>query len=174
MKNHPWIILCIITIIAGLALGLTNLITEGPIAEQSRIALQQSLSSVVPGAEFETLDTPEGLDGLYRATIGGETAGYVGQITVNGYNPGIVVVMAVDPEGKVMGIDVGGTSFAESPGFGTKTREPEFTSRFIGLDSAPVMDGNVDGISGVTLSSSGVIGGANKIYTAIQPLLGNE
>lgn len=171
MNKNPWIVLCIITIIAGLALGATYMITKGPIEEQEQMALQQALGDVFPGAAFEVLSGGAELDGLYEAKADGETVGYVGQITVSGYNPGIVVVMGVDTEGKVTGINVGGTSFAESPGFGTRTREPEFTSQFVGLDSRPVIGENVDGISGVTLSSHAVIGGAQKIYDSIAPLL---
>jgi electron transport complex protein RnfG len=172
MNKNPCIVLCIITIIAGLALGATYLITKGPIEEREQQVLQAALGDVFPGATFAVIDeTPEGLDGLYEAKLDGELAGYVGQITVSCYKPGIVIVLGVDLEGKITGINVGGTTFAESPGFGTRTREPEFTTQFIGLDSAPVMGENVDAISGVTISSKAVIGGTNSIYTAIEPLL---
>ena len=79
----------------------------------------------------------------------------------------IVVVMGVDNNGTVTGISVGGSDFAETANLGTRTREPEFTDRFPGLTSTPVMNENVDAISGVTVSSSAVISGAAQIYDAI-------
>ena len=67
-----------------------------------------------------------------------------------GQDPDIVVVMGVDNNGTVTGISVGGSDFAETANLGTRTREPEFTDRFPGLTSTPVMNENVDAISGVT------------------------
>lgn len=55
----------------------------------------------------------------------------------------------------------------ETANLGTRTRDPEFTDRFPGLSSTPVMNENVDAISGVTVSSSAVISGAAQIYDAI-------
>lgn len=172
MKKNPWIVLCIITIIAGLVLGVTDMITREPIKHQEELALQESLNKVVPGAEFTALETPAGLDGLYEAKNGDEVVGYVGKVTVTGYKTGIVIVMGIDMEGKIIGIDVGGTSFSETAGLGTKTKEPDFTNRFLGLTATPVATGNVDTISGATISSTAVIGGAGVIYDVIAPMLG--
>lgn len=172
MKKNPWIVLCIITIIAGLVLGVTDMITREPIKHQEELALQESLNKVVPGAEFTALETPAGLDGLYEAKNGDEVVGYVGKVTVTGYKPGIVIVMGIDMEGKVIGIDVGGTSFSETAGLGTKTKEPAFTGQFIGLEASPEAGENVDTISGATISSTAVIGGTKTIYDAIAPMLG--
>ncbi|MBE5777945.1 MAG: FMN-binding protein [Clostridiales bacterium] len=167
MKKNPWIVLCIITIIAGLVLGLTDMITREPIKEQEEKALQASLSKVMPEAEFVPMEDAKGLEGLYEAKKGDETVGYVGKITVTGYKPGIVIVMGVDMEGKITGIDVGGTSFSETAGLGTRTREPKFTDQFVGLEASPVVDENVDALTGATISSTAVITGASTIYDAI-------
>ena len=86
---------------------------------------------------------------------------------MQGFGGPIVVVMGVDNNGTVTGISVGGSDFAETANLGTRTREPEFTDRFPGLTSTPVMNENVDAISGVTVSSSAVISGAAQIYDAI-------
>ena len=160
MKSKTWLILCVITIIAGVALGCTNLLTKDSIAEQEVIALNAARTSVMASAtEFVT--------SLHRAVADGNTLGYVGQTTVQGFGGPIVVVMGVDNNGTVTGISVGGSDFAETANLGTRTREPEFTDRFPGLTSTPVMNENVDAISGVTVSSSAVISGAAQIYDAI-------
>jgi len=170
MKSKAWLILCVITIIAGVALGYTNLLTKDSIAEQEVIALNAARTSVMASAtEFVEEALPEGssLTSLHRAVADGNTLGYVGQTTVQGFGGPIVVVMGVDNNGTVTGISVGGSDFAETANLGTRTREPEFTDRFPGLTSTPVMNENVDAISGVTVSSSAVISGAAQIYDAI-------
>ena len=173
MKNKAWLILCIITVIAGVALGCTNLLTKDSIAEQEVIALNAARTSVMAAAtEFveETLPDGSPLTSLHRAAANGETLGYVGQTTVQGFGGPIVVVMGVDTDGTVTGISVGGSDFAETANLGTRTRDPEFTDRFPGLSSTPVMNENVDAIACVTVSSSAVISGAAQIYDAIAAL----
>lgn len=136
MKNKAWLILCIITVIAGVALGCTNLLTKDSIAEQEVIALNAARTSVMAAAtEFveETLPDSSPLTSLHRAAANGETLGYVGQTTVQGFGGPIVVVMGVDINGTVTGISVGGSDFAETANLGTRTRDPEFTDRFPGL-----------------------------------------
>ena len=165
MKSKAWLILCVITIIAGVALGCTNLLTKDSIAEQEVIALNAARTSVMASAtEFVEEALPEGSS---LTVADGNTLGYVGQTTVQGFGGPIVVVMGVDNNGTVTGISVGGSDFAETANLGTRTREPEFTDRFPGLTSTPVMNENVDAISGVTVSSSAVISGAAQIYDAI-------
>ena len=177
MKKQAWLILCIITVIAGVALGATDNLTRDKIAEQEAIALNAARLSVMPAAtDFAEEALPEGfaLDSLYSAKNGEETVGYVGQTTVTGFGGPIVVVLGVDGDGTVTGISVGGSSFAETAGLGTRTKEPEFTDQFKGLTGAPKLGDNVDGVSGATVSSSAVTGGAGTIYQAISALLGKQ
>lgn len=173
MKKQAWLILCIITIIAGVALGCTDILTRDSIAEQEARALNAARLSVMAEAEEfveEPLNEGATLDNIYRATKGGETLGYVGQATVSGFGGPIVVVLGVDNSGTVTGVSVGGSSFAETAGLGTRTKEPEFTDQFIGVSGKPAAGENVDTISGATVSSSAVINGAASVYDYIAPL----
>ena len=64
MKSKAWLILCVITIIAGVALGCTNLLTKDSIAEQEAIALNAARTSVMASAtEFVEEALPEVFDG---------------------------------------------------------------------------------------------------------------
>ena len=175
MKKQAWLILCLITVVAGLALSLTNSVTEEPIARQKLLASNAARVAVFPNADgFEALTLPEGskLDNAYAATSGGKTAGYVLQTTVTGYGGPIEIVMGIDSQGKITGLSVGGSSFAETAGLGTRTRDPEFTDQFIGLTAAPVLKENIDGISGATISSTAVTSGANRLYQYFLELTG--
>lgn len=175
MKKHAWLILSLITIVAGLALSLVNVVTEGPIAQQKLLASNASRIAVFPdatGFEEQTAEADSKLDSVYTATRDGQTVGYVLQTTVTGYGGPIEIVMGVDNSGTITGISVGGNNFAETAGLGTRTRDPEFTGQFVGLKAAPKLKENIDGISGATISSSAVTSGANRLYLYWQKLAG--
>ena len=67
--------------------------------------------------EFVEEALPEGssLTSLHRAVADGNTLGYVGQTTVQGFGGPIVVVMGVDNNGTVTGISVGGSDLPRRP-----------------------------------------------------------
>ena len=62
MKKVPaWVILCVIALVAGAALGTTNALTKGPIAEQAARAAEAARAAVLPAAErFEQVEVAEG------------------------------------------------------------------------------------------------------------------
>ena len=176
MKNkYAWLILCLITVVAAFALSLTNMVTEGPIAEQKLKASNAARAAVFANADAFTEQTlAEGgkLDSVYTAERGGQTVGYVLQATVSGYGGPIEVVLGVDNAGQVTGISVGGSAFAETAGLGTRTREPAFTGQFVGLTAVPELGVNVDAISGATISSTAVTSAAKRCYLYWQTLAG--
>jgi electron transport complex protein RnfG len=63
------------------------------------------------------------------------------------------VMVGVSKEGKLL--DIGITSHSETPGIGSKVSETFFTERFKGLTTNQEV--KVDGISGATYSSKGVM-----------------
>ncbi len=175
MKKHAWLILCLIALVAGFALAATNLVTAGPIEQQRIQATQAARVAVFPDASsFEemTIDGDTGLDSVYTAKSDTETLGYVLQITVAGYGGPIEIIMGVDTQGVITGLTVGGSKFAETAGLGTQVKEPAFTDQFVGLSEMPTLNGNVDTISGATISSSAVINGIIRCYQEWEALTG--
>ncbi|HPF88805.1 MAG TPA: RnfABCDGE type electron transport complex subunit G [Candidatus Limiplasma sp.] len=167
MKKQAWLILCIIALVAGLALAATNMVTAGPIEEQRIKATREARIAVFPDADDFTemaTDIDTGLDSIYEAKLNGETIGYVLQNTVSGYGGPIEIIMGIDLDGVVTGMSVGGSDFSETAGLGTQVKEPEFTGQFIGLSEEPTLNGNVDTISGATISSTAVIKGVIECY----------
>ena len=175
MKKQAWLILCIIALIAGLALAATNMVTAGPIEEQRVKAIQAAREAVFPAADsFEkmSLDANASVDSMLAAKSGSDTIGYVIQITVAGYGGPIEIIMGVDLKGVITGLSVGGSKFAETAGLGTQVKEPAFTDQFVGLAEMPTLNGNVDTISGATISSSAVINGVIKCYQQWEAVAG--
>lgn len=176
MKKHAWLILCIIALVAGLALATTNLVTAGPIEQQRIAAIEAARKAVFPAAtSFSELVLEAGsdFDSITLAKTETDTLGYILQISVGGYGGPIEIILGVDMQGVINGITVGGSKFAETAGLGTKVKEPAFTDQFVGLSVMPVMNENVDTISGTTISSSAVINGVIACYQEWQSLMEN-
>jgi Na+-translocating ferredoxin:NAD+ oxidoreductase RnfG subunit len=73
-------------------------------------------------------------------------------------------MVGVDANGVITGLTAGGSNFSETAGVGTRVQEEAFTSTFIGLSATPVAGDNVETLSGATVSSRAVIGGAATAY----------
>lgn len=70
-----------------------------------------------------------------------------------GFGGMIGVMVGIGKEGKLL--DIGITSHSETPGVGTRVEEPSFTDQFRDLSITGAVA--VDGISGATYSSKGVM-----------------
>ena len=70
-------------------------------------------------------------------------------------------------------LGIGITTMKETPGIGTNVAEPAFTNQFRGLD-LPVglssQGGNVDAVSGATVSSTGAVNAIRKATDDYQAL----
>lgn len=173
-KRMPaWTVLMIICLCSGLLLALVNMLTADRIKLQEELAQNATRAALFPeAASFEELSLQESrfnIDNLYAAKNTDESiVGYVGQSTVNGYGGPIVVTAAVDTDGLIRGIAVGGDSFAETPGLGALTKEKPFTDQFIGKKPDIVLNQDgVDTVAGASTSSRAVVSGVNAIANYI-------
>lgn len=168
------IVLFLIAAVAGLALGVTNEITKAPIQEQAALAAENARRGVLPEATmFSRLDPlPEGIDNAYMGKNDhGKTVGYTAQTTVQGFGGEIQIIVGMDKEGRITGINVGGSSFSETPGLGAKTKDADFTEQFVGLVSPVEVGRDIDAVSAATISSVAVTGGVNLVCEYLIGLL---
>ena len=128
--------LFIFTLIAALALAVTNEITSGPIAQQELAAGQAAQRAVLPEAEiFETQEiqtAPEydQITELYVGKTGDEVVGYVMTASPQGYGGPIPITLGIGADGSIHGVSVG--DLQETAGLGSKVGEEPFTSQFPG------------------------------------------
>lgn len=168
MKKIPaWLLLCIISIVAGLSLGFTNALTKDEIARQDEASNELARKTVMSEAdEFVQLDVAadSGVDYCYEAKKDGETIGYVAKATADGYGGKIEVTVGIDNNGMITGISCGGSGFSETPGLGAKVKEASFSDQFAGM-SAPVSitkdGGQVDSVTAASRSSRAVCKAVN-------------
>ena len=166
-------ILCAITLVVALALGAVNAVTAGPIAEQNAQKIKDSLENVMPGAESEQIDVPEGTTvttetknatsvtilSAYKMTKDGADAGYCVEVGPTGFGGAVDTMVGIDSDGKVTGISVISAS-SETPGLGARSTEPEFQAQFagqVGTEVAVAKDGgSIDALPGATITSRAV------------------
>lgn len=166
-------ILCAITLVVALALGAVNAVTAGPIAEQNAQKIKDSLENVMPGAESEQIDVPEGTTvttetknatsvtilSAYKMTKDGADAGYCVEVGPTGFGGAVDTMVGIDSDGKVTGISVISAS-SETPGLGARSTEPEFQAQFAGQVGTEVVvakdGGSIDALTGATITSRAV------------------
>ncbi len=181
-KLPAFLVLLVITLIAGLILGGTFQITKDPIEQQAIQAAENARKAALPMADsFTELTLPEGskLSWLYEGRQGETPVGYVAMTKVQGFGGEVEVIAGVDQNLVITGVNVGGSNFSETAGLGAKAKDASFTDRFLGK-TAPLRvikagdtpaDNTVDAITAATITSSAVNGGVNNISAYIKSLL---
>ena len=176
MKHNTWedmikpvVVLVVICIVASGALAFTNELTAPIIAQQEANAANAAFLEVLPEAdgfeeitEFETSNVTK----VLKATNG---AGWVVQSFGKGFGGDVPVVVALDEEGAVLKVKFMENS--ETAGYGKKLEDatdPDaqaLAESFVGK-SGSIAAGDVDMISGVTVSSKAALSAVNSAINA--------
>ncbi len=176
--------LMLITVVAGLLLGLVYEITKTPIANEQQRAKEEAYKAVFENADhFEaiTLDEQAVEQELqkqgYNATINeamkvldkdGNLLGHVVTVTDHeGYGGDIQFAMGVTVDGVTNGISF--LSISETAGLGMKAKEDDFKNQFSGKEvsqfaytkNGASADNEIDALSGATITTNAVTNGVN-------------
>ena len=136
------------TITTNAVLDAVDLIYQAASAE-APVAEPAASTADGPTAELAAVASAEGTDWF------ASYKGFGGPVSVRLTLDGMTI--------KAM--EVGGVSFAETPGLGAKATEPEFTNQFVGK-TLPVTADDIDAISGATITTNAVLGAVDMIYQA--------
>ena len=195
----PVVVLSIIALLAGLALSGVFSMTKDTIDAQKLAAKAESYRAVCPDADhFEAYTAEmEALDGqVYGSSFGrvyideavrgldadGNLTGYVVSVTTaDGNDADISLSVGGSPEGVVRGIAF--TALNETPGMGMRCGEPDFMAQFedkdvsqftLLKDGGASQPGEVDSISGATVTSRAVVNAVNAGLDFCQNVLRGE
>ncbi len=184
----PALVLGLIALISGLALSAVFFVTKDSIAEQELAAKARSDRAVCPAAEqFESDPAIDekvaALNGeIYGTDFGkayidevivgkdasGNVAGYViGATSGDGMDGNVSMSVGISADGTVQGISF--TTLNETPGLGSLVGEPAFkdqfngvqTDRFTLVSSGAAAVGEIDQVSGATISSRATVNAVN-------------
>lgn len=169
------LILFIITVVSAGILAASNELTKDKIAQ---IEMESSLGAITeifnPGDTFEEIDEskleeiiaemPSILEVLEVYT-GDSIIGYVIKTVGSGYGGDVVVATGFSIEGEVVGIRL--LEHSETPGFGARAEEPEYTDQYIGKSTDEEI--TIEGLSGATKTDTTVraeVNEAREIFNA--------
>ena len=189
LKNT--ISITVITLVAGLALGVVQDITAGPIATQQEKSKEEAYKTVFEDADtFEVYSADDGLataladNGFTAQTIdeimvaqdsSGETLGYAFTVTDSeGYGGDIQFAMGVQNDGTLNGISI--LSISETAGLGMKANTDSFKDQFKNKNvekfsytkTGATSDDQIDAISGATITTNAMTNGVNAGLCAFQ------
>ena len=181
-----WAVLLAITLIAGVALGLINGVTQGPIAEQERQKAEKTRQVLVAGADaFAALEAPEAsgtprILEIYEGSKASAPEGYVVTVLNKGFGGEVEVTAGFDKAAVLTGISVGGANFSETAGLGAKSKDASFTDQFKGKQTplrvikagGTPADNTVDAITAATITSNAVTNAVNLAGEYIREMLG--
>lgn len=191
MKNTG--ILLVITVIAGLLLGIVYQVTKAPIAEQEAKAKQEACQEVfadaasfgmigveaLPAGWNEEGYAQESIDEVMEAKdASGELLGYVITVTTKeGYGGDIQFSIGVRLDGTVNGMSI--LSISETAGLGMQAEDvlkPQFAGKqaekFEYTKNGATADNQIDAISGATITTNAVTNGVNAGLYYFQTVLG--
>lgn len=179
----PTISLTVICLVAALLLGLVNNVTAPVIAQRTADAKAAQRKVVMQDAEkFEKVDVPKDAElsdmvlEAYKATKGGETVGYVFDVSSNGFGGPISITVGVDKDLHFTGVRIGDNT--ETAGLGSKSTDPKFYKQYDGKSGDPALtvnasgENNIDGITAATITSKAVTKGAQAAWNAAKALVG--
>jgi len=202
MKNSlvkDALILTVITLISGLALGFVYEITKAPIAKAEEETTMEAYRTVFSDADtFADLDgfdadaasslvqeagyTDDDIDNCVIAyDSAGNALGYVITVTSHaGYGGDITLSMGVTNEGVMNGYSI--TSISETAGLGMKATDESFYSQFEGIlagtysviKSGTASDNEIEAISGATITSKAVTNAVNAGFVYFESVKGGE
>ena len=183
------LLLCCITLVAGVALAGVNALTAGKIAENQMAANLAAFESVLPQAEEFAYDDAVtaaiadlGSDyyggGAYGkasineavvGTAGGSPVGHaISVTTMDGFEGEITLTVGINTDGVVQGISF--TKISETPGMGMVCDTPDWKAQFEGkaVESFNLLkgggasaDNEIDSVTGASTTSGAVVNAVN-------------
>ena len=189
LKNT--LILTMITLIAGLALGVVYEITKDPIAQVQEKSKKEAWQAVFPEADLNDFEETEvdqkaadqaiadmGVNATIDevCTVGDQ--GYVITTTdKDGFGGSIQITVGITTDGTVNGVSI--LSISETAGLGMKATEPAFYGQYEGKQAEKFVvskdggDGEpIDALSGATITSRAVTGAVNAALGYYQTAFG--
>lgn len=166
-------VLTVICAVSALLLAVTNAVTEKRIADAAKKAETEAMARIIDAADYkkQTIEY-EGSSYDYYVAVDETDApvGYIFTVSQHGYGGDVKVMTGVGTDGAVAAIEVLDAS-GETPGLGQKATESSFWKLFSGksgqltASKSASGDGQIQAMTGATVTSKAVVGAVNKALT---------
>ena len=173
----PTVALLVICLVATALLALTNGATKQKTAENAVQKENLSRSLVLSEAkEFSEITRLENGMTYCVGKDGEKNVCYVFTSGAKGYGGTVLVMVGMDTEGVITGIEI--LSHDETPGLGANSTKPDFKNRFVGKSGTLTVsktsnDGqDVQAITAATITSKAVVSAVNAATAAFETVKG--
>lgn len=169
------VILTVICAVSAAGLAVTNELTADRIAESEQKAEQEAMSRIIKAENYTQASvTVNGVESVYYIAGNDSVEGYIFTVSHNGYGGPVKVMTGIASDGKVIAIEILSAS-EETPGLGQNVAKEKIGNwsweQFKGLSDQAVIGGNVEAVTGATISSKAVVSCVNEaldMYKAIK------
>ena len=170
------VILFIVCAIVAGVLGVINELTKDRIAEQNRLKTEKAYAAVLQADSYEAVEFDSAAWPTVDSISKAGDAGHVVETTFSGAQGSITMAVGVDADLKVTGISI--IKHAETAGLGavaasTNDKGVAFRAQFVGEDKNVAITkagGNIEAISGATITSRAVAQAAANAVCAVEAL----
>jgi electron transport complex protein RnfG len=173
-----------ITAVTSLLLGIVNYITEDIIRKRQEEKEAAAMEVVLPrptdeeiGYSFTKLEYT-GSDAIVEKVYRAEDVlsslnalYYVVLVSPSGFGGEINMAVGIDQDNKVTGVTI--ISMSETSGLGSNASSPDFLSQFVGGTGKFAVSkdgGEIDALTGATVTSRAVTRGVNSALEAVSTL----
>lgn len=158
-----------ITVAVALCLGCVDTLTRDRIARIKEENIQNAMREVCGSdASFEpmtlTAEDDPTITSANRILRQGQGDGFCLQVEPMGFGGAIVMIVGVDGQGAVLGVEI--VELSETPGLGAKADDAKWLSQYQGasgslnvVKAATGAPGDITALSGATITSKGVTAG---------------
>jgi len=166
--------LLLISAVMAAALGFVYGITKEPIEKANKAKEIQAIKEVLPAFNNDPTKEMKEIDGLifYPASNNGQSIGCaVKTFTDKGFSGRFDLMVGFNPDGSIFNTVV--LDQKETPGLGTKMKEPKFKDQFNKLNIGTLKGaevkvkkdgGTIDAITASTITSRAFCDGVQKAY----------
>lgn len=170
------IILFVISVCTSLLLGLVDYITRDTIEANNLEKTKQAMAAALVADDYPTVAYTGGdklVTAVHEARTDGTLVGYVVEVAPSGFSGAINMVVGVDLEGLVTGVSI--VTMSETSGLGANAKQTSFREQYIGLGGTLAVTkdgGEIDALTGATVTSRAVTNGVNAAVAAAESLMG--
>ena len=166
------VILFAFSAVVAVLLGLVNRITEEPIAASAREKQARAMETVLAADSYEKLENTnaekiEPVKEIYKAG----DKGWVIMVTPSGFGGEIQMAVGVDRDGVITGLSI--IDMSETSGLGANAKRESFRSQYVGRSGSVALTkqgGEIDALTGATVTSTAVTKGVNAALLAVNEL----
>ena len=175
------VVLTTIAICSAAAIGYVYKTTKEPIDEAKNNKILQAIREMVGIFDNNPFEEKTGISGsqveLYPARENGSITSVAIKSSSNeGFGGKIELIVGILMDGTITGYKV--IEQSETPGLGSKVTEPQFSNQFVGKNAytdnfdLKKDGGEIDAVTGATISSRAVVGAVKKAVAAYNKFAG--